>query len=136
MKVVIDVNIWVSALLWGGVPGQVLRLVYEQTIEGYVSTELLQELEATLRRAKFQSRLEKRQQTVAGLMAIATALCPSVPIDDIEIPDLRDPDDAKIVATAIAASAEILITGDQDLLVLQNVQGIRMVTPTQFLDLL
>lgn len=135
MNVVIDVNVWVSALLWGGVPGQVLRLVYEKTVEGYVSAELLQELDATLRRAKFQPRLEKRQQTVAGLMAIATTLCPLVPIEDVDIPDLRDPDDAKIIATAIAASADVLITGDQDLLVLQDVQGIRILTPTQFLDL-
>lgn len=53
MEVVIDVNVWVSALLWGGVPG------YEKTVEGYVSVELLQELDATLRRAKFQPRLGK-----------------------------------------------------------------------------
>ena len=136
MKVVIDVNVWVSALLWGGVPGQILRLVYERTIEGDVSAELLQELEATLRRAKFQPRLEKRQQTVAELMAIATALCPSVLIDDVDIPNLRDPDDAKIIATAISANAEVLITGDQDLLVLQDVQGIHILTPAQFLELL
>ena len=136
MKVVIDVNVWVSALLWGGVPGQIVRLVYERTIEGYVSAELLQELEATLRRAKFQPRLEKRQQTVAELMAIATALCPSVLIDDVDIPNLRDPDDAKIIATAISANAEVLITGDQDLLVLQDVQGIHILTPAQFLELL
>lgn len=54
----------------------------------------------------------------------------------IDIPDLRDPDDAKIIATAIAANAEVLITGDQDLLVLRDVQGIRILTPAQFLDLL
>ena len=136
MKIVIDVNVWVSALLWGGVPGQVLRLVYEQTIESYVSVELLQVLEPTLRRAKFQTRLEQRQQAVGGLMAIVMALCPSVPIDDVYIPDLRDPDDVKIIATAIAANADVLITGDQDLLVLQAVQGIRILTPTQFLELL
>ena len=136
MKVVIDVNVWVSALLWGGVPGQIVRLVYEQTLEEYVSAELLQELEATLRRAKFQPRLEKRQQTVAELMAIATALCPSVLIDDVDIPNLRDPDDTKIIATAISANAEVLITGDQDLLVLQDVQGIHILTPAQFLELL
>lgn len=69
-------------------------------------------------------------------MAIATALCPSVPIEDVDIPDLRDPDEAKIIATAISANAEVLITGDQDLLVLQDVQGIRILTPTQVLDLL
>ena len=136
MKVVIDFNVWVPALLWGDVPGQILRLVYEKTVESYVSAELLRELDATLRRAKFQLRLEKRQQTVAGLMAIATALCPSVPIEDVDIPDLRDPDDDKIIATAIAANAEVVITGDQDLLVLQDVQGIRILTPTQVLDLL
>ena len=44
--------------------------------------------------------------------------------------------DAKIIATAIAAKVAVLITGDQDLLVLQDVQGIRILTPAQFLDVL
>ena len=55
MKVVIDVNVWVSGLLWGGVPAQVLQLAQQEQIESCISSELLLELETTLRRPKFQS---------------------------------------------------------------------------------
>lgn len=136
MKVVIDVNVWVSGLLWGGVPGQVIRSAYDQTITSYASAELLRELETTLRRPKFQARLAQRSQTVENLLAIATTLSQSVDIADIEIPDLRDPADAKILATAIAANAEALISGDQDLLVLNSVQAIPILTPAQLLSIL
>ena len=57
MKVVIDVNVWVSGLLWGGVPAQVLRLVQQGQIASFISSELMLELETTLRRPKFQSQL-------------------------------------------------------------------------------
>ncbi|MEO1353992.1 MAG: putative toxin-antitoxin system toxin component, PIN family [Cyanobacteria bacterium J06635_15] len=134
MRVVIDVNVWVSGLLWGGVPGQVLKLAYESQITSCVSAELLLELETTLRRSKFRDRLQQRQQTVDGFVAIATAVSTTVQITDLTLPDLRDPADTKILATAIAAMADNLITGDQDLLVLQEFQGIPIMTPTQLLN--
>jgi uncharacterized protein len=46
----------------------------------------------------------------------------------------RDPNDDLIVATAIAAKADHLVTGDNDLLTLGEHQGVRIVTPRQFLD--
>jgi uncharacterized protein len=136
MRVVIDVNVWISGLLWAGTPGQIIRLAYDQTIISYVSTELLQELAATLRRPKFQSRLAKCNQTVENLLAIVTTLSQCIEIVDIDIPELRDPADIKILATAIVANAKTLITGDQDLLVLESVQSISILTPTQFLSTL
>jgi uncharacterized protein len=66
-------------------------------------------------------------------LAITTTISNNVEITDIEVPNLRDPKDAKIIATAIAAKAEVLITGDLDLLVLQSVQGVLILNPTEFL---
>lgn len=136
MKVVVDVNVWISGLLWGGVPGEILRLAYEKRITSYASPELMRELEATLQRPKFQPRLQKREHTAASLLAIATSLSQFVSITVSKFDDLRDPADAKIIATAIAAQAQALITGDRDLLVLQTVQNIPMLTPAQFLSAL
>lgn len=134
MKVVIDVNVWISGLLWGGVPAKILRLAFDQKITSYVSAELIRELEVTLRRPKFETRLAKRNQTTEGLLVIATTLSKFVDINDLTFAELRDPADAKILSTAIAAQAQALITGDRDLLVLQSVQNIPMLTPTQFLS--
>ncbi len=70
MRVVLDINVWVSGLLWGGVPGKVLRLSYGQKITSIVSKELLLELDNTLRREKFQERLRQRSYTVDELLTI------------------------------------------------------------------
>jgi len=134
MRVVIDVNVWVSGLLWGGVPGKFLRLVQTRQIESYVSAELLLELEMTLRRDKFQGRLQQRNQTVETLVEVATAISATVPIVDVMVPSLRDPADSKILATVIAAHASHLVTGDQDLLVLRTFEEAEILTPSQFLE--
>lgn len=134
MRVVIDVNVWISGFLWGGAPEAILKLVYTREIDSYVSVELLQELELTLKRAKFKEKLSQNKQTVEGLIAIANSVSTPLEAVETEVAELRDPDDVKIVAIAIAAAAEAIITGDLDLLVLQSFQGISMLTPAQFLQ--
>ncbi len=134
MKVVIDVNVWLSGLLWGGLPAQVLRLAQQGTIVSYVSPELLLELETTLRRPKFQPQLSKRQQTIENLCDVVRAISTVVEIDTVQIPQLRDQNDVKILATALGAKAQFLISGDLDLLVLNPFQTIQIVTPSDFLQ--
>jgi putative PIN family toxin of toxin-antitoxin system len=134
MKVVIDVNVWISGLLWGGLPGDVIRLVRGGQLISYVSSELELELITTLNRQKFQARLQQRQQTAKHLVAIASILSKRVKIAQISNSELRDPKDEKILATAKAAAAECLITGDQDLLILHPFDELDILTPTQFLE--
>lgn len=133
MRVVIDVNVWVSGLLWGGAPGQVLTMAYAQQITSCVSKELLLELKTTLERKKFSDRLQLRNLTPAKAVAIAQAVSETVNLTTVSVPELRDPADLKIAATAIASRATYLITGDQDLLILKTLQSILVVTPSQFL---
>jgi uncharacterized protein len=132
MNVVIDVNVWISGLLWGGTPAQVLQLAQRKAIASYISLELLLELETSLRRPKFQTQLQKRDQTVESLSSIARSISTLVVISSIEIPELRDQTHVKILATAIAAQAQILITGDLDLLTLHPFQAIQILTPGDF----
>ena len=134
MKVVIDVNVWISGLLWGGLPGNVIRLVRGGQLTSYISPELELELRTTVSRQKFQSRLQQRQQTAENLAAIASILSTRVKIAQASNSELRDPKDEKILATAKAATAECLITGDQDLLILHPFSEIDILTPTQFLE--
>lgn len=135
MKVVIDVNVWVSGLLWGGVPAQVLRLVQQGQIASFISSELMLELETTLRRPKFQSQLLKRNQTVEALCEIARSISTLIEISTLAIPQLRDKNDVKIPATAIESKSEFLITGDLDLLVLNPFESIQIVTPGKFQEI-
>jgi putative PIN family toxin of toxin-antitoxin system len=132
MRVVIDVNVWVSGLLWGGVPAQVLQLVQQGSIANYVSDELLLELQTTLNRPKFQAQLTKRNQTPDRLYSIAQQISTRVEINQMSIPQLRDQNDVKILATAIVAEAQVLITGDLDLLVLNPFESIGIMNPIDF----
>ena len=51
-------------------------------------------------------------------------------------PVCRDADDDVVLATALAANAEVIVTGDADLLVLKEFQGIKIISPRQFVELL
>ncbi len=134
MRVVLDVNVWISALLWGGTPGQMLRLARNQQITIFASEALFLELETSLRRDKFQPRLQERGYTVEYLMIVARGFSESCPTTSVSVPELRDPDDAMILATASAANAEAIVTGDQDLLTLNEFEGIPIMTSTDFLN--
>ena len=90
------------------------------------------ELETTLRRPKFRMQLQNRNQTVECLYSIAQSISTMVEISDIEIPHLRDQNDVKILATAIASQSQVLITGDLDLLVLHSSEAIEILTPSDF----
>lgn len=70
MRIVLDVNVWISGLLWGGVPGQILRLARNQQIAIFTSDTLFLELETTLRHANFQPRIQQRGYTVEYLMSV------------------------------------------------------------------
>jgi putative PIN family toxin of toxin-antitoxin system len=56
------------------------------------------------------------------------------PIHPLEVPELRDPKDAMVLATAIASQADAIISGDSDLLILETYQNIPIFTAKQFLD--
>ncbi len=133
-KVVLDVNVWISALLWGGLPSKFLHLSRQKKIIIFVSEPLLSELEITLKRDKFQSQLNKRNYTVDDLMTITKGFSEQCSTIFINVPKLRDIKDNKIIATALTAKSKNLITGDRDLLILNEYKGILIQNPTDFLS--
>jgi putative PIN family toxin of toxin-antitoxin system len=134
MKVVVDVNVWVSGLLWGGIPRKILQLAQTNQIIIFASDDLFKELETTLRRAKFESKIISLGLTVDAILDAATEIINFCPNISIQVPDLRDVKDNHILAAALSAKAEVLITGDRDLLVLDNFAGIPIMNPIDFLN--
>ena len=134
MKVVLDTNIFLSGWLWGGTPDLVLKLGEDRLIDVCASEVLLNELQATLSRNKFRSKLQILGVTVSDLMEGVRDVVEVYPISEINVPILRDPNDNMILATAIAADADAIVTGDLDLLVLQEYEGIVIVTARDFLN--
>lgn len=134
MKVILDVNIWISALLWRGVPGQILDLADRQEIAIFVSDEILQELGETLSKPKLQDKIKFLKTNKIALIQVVQQLSERCSLNPLDVPDLRDPDDTIILATALAADADVIITGDLDLLSLNKFRDIPILNPTDFLN--
>ena len=131
MQVVADTNTVVSGLLWHGAPRQVLDAARAGIIELFTSAVLLVELEDVLQRKKFAQRLALAGLTprklVSGYAALATLIEPAT-ISSVVI---ADPDDDAVLACAVAARAEVIVSGDSHLQNLKNYQGISILTAAE-----
>nr|WP_305800681.1 putative toxin-antitoxin system toxin component, PIN family [Thiolapillus sp.] len=122
---VLDTNIIVSGLIWGGVPRQLLELGRDGQATFFTSSVLLDELADVLEREKFTALLASQNVTPAFLMQRYGMLARLVNPQPIER-TVRDMDDDAVIATALAAKANVIATGDSDLLVLHPWQGIQI----------
>ena len=121
-------------MLWGGTPHALLEHVRNGTLTLISSPALLAELARVLERPKFDVILLRshtsRAQTLAEVRQLAEVIDPP----PLAQPVCRDPDDDAVLALAIAAQADIVISGDDDLLCLGSFEGIPVLTPAQALQ--
>lgn len=135
MKVLLDTNIWISSLLWGGNPRRVIQLAVNKNITLYSSESLIDELQTTLAYPKLQRRLEKLEITTEELLVeVARITQLSQPVAISNIFQLRDPKDKIVLETALSVPVEVIVSGDEDLLVLGEFQKIHILTTKQFLE--
>jgi uncharacterized protein len=128
-RVVVDTNVWLSAALsTSGAPAQVLRRILQHGVPVF-SQATFDELELRLWKPKFDRYLSMDVRRAFLRDASATAHWVEIPENIAAVARCRDVDDDKFVHTALAASAPWLVTGDQDLLVLQNVLSVQIITP-------
>lgn len=128
MRLVLDTNTALSGLLWGGTPGRLIDAAEASQVDLASSAALLAELQGVLSREKFAKQLAKRGITVAdvfdGYAALVTLVAPAAIGPTIT----RDPADDQVLAAALAAQAELIVSGDAHLLDLKSFQGIEIVT--------
>lgn len=130
MRVVLDTNVIVSGLIWGGPPRHLLDLARQKTVTLYTSTALLDELAGVLSREKFAARLSARGLTPSGIMHGYAALAHTVAAPVIARTVPTDPDDDAVIACALTAKASLIATGDRDLLILHPFQTIAILNPS------
>lgn len=136
LRTVLDTNVVVSGLIWGGPPRQLLDLARIGTISLYTSALLLDELADVLSREKFAPLLAARHLTPKEIIQGYAALARSIPTPAIPrtVPD--DADDDSVIACALAAKARLIATGDRDLLILHPFQNIAILKPADALLLI
>lgn len=135
LKVVIDANVWISGLLisQGRLPAKVIDLFRSGAFTVCCSVQLLRELQDVLARPKIVKRINNADaEQLIQLLKVRANFAISSTVVAVS----RDPKDDIYLACAIACDADLLITGDQDLLVLEVHGRTRILTPAQFLDLL
>ena len=134
MRIVADTNIVISGLLWHGNPRRILDAARDGIIELYTSPALLDELAEVLGRDKFAPRLEAADASVQQLTEDYAALATVIDPIAIEPMIIRDPDDDAVLACAISAECEYIVSGDDDLLNLKRHGGINILTVIDFLS--
>ena len=130
-RVAFDTNVIVSAALFdNSVPGQaVVRALRSGTI--LISGALVEELSAVLARDRFD-RYVSREMRADFLDALVRESEVITVTEFIHV--CRDPKDDHVLDLAVNGKAEVIVTGDNDLLVLNPFRGVRIVTPAEFLD--
>ena len=129
MRVVLDTNVVASALLWGGTPERLIEAAGEGSLELFTSEALIAELAGILGRAKFATKLRQKNLSAAEIVARYREIAETVEAAPIEVATLRDPDDTAVLACAIAARAEAIVSGDADLHALGSYRGIPILSP-------
>lgn len=130
MRIVIDLNVFVSAIIARGAPADLIRRVDAGKATVVVCPRLLNELSEVLLRPKFSQFVEVHEvdSFLARLRENTDERHDPVDVAAIS----RDPDDDYLVALAVDAEADALVTGDRDLLDLGD-PPIRILTPAETL---
>jgi hypothetical protein len=136
IPVLLDANVVISAALRpSGPPGRiVIELLSRQAFELVLSPEIVAEAERALTQAKVRKYLLEPREArlwLADLVALAEVVEDTGRV----MGACRDPADDRVLAAAVEGHAAVIVTGDRDLLALEEYEGIAIVTPRAFLDL-
>ncbi len=127
IKVILDTNILISGIGFGGKPREILNLILDDKIEAITSQILLAELEDVIGK-KFPklaysfTLIERQIKEKFKIVKPRKSLSIS-----------RDKDDNRVLEAALEGKCDYIITGDRDLLDLKNFKNIKIVTPDIFL---
>ncbi len=131
--VVVDTNVVISALLFGGVPGRLVPLWRKSAVIPYMSREILAEYIRVLSYPKFQLQTDEIEYLVYR------EILPHFEVVDLTasrpVIIAKDPSDDLFLYCAQAAGVDFIVSGDQHLLQLQSFGKIPIVSVPRFLDL-
>lgn len=131
MRAVLDTNIVVSALIWGDTPFKLIEMAGDGRLTLYTSPTLLAELSEVMTRDHLARRLAQQQTAIEDALRLYGDLC--VAVTPLATPRAvpNDIDDDQIIACALAAGVELIVSGDSDLLVLHPWRGIHILNAAE-----
>ena len=126
MKVFLDTNVIVSAVTTRGLCADVFRAVLADH-DLVTSTKVLQEVQRILK-----LKFAVPDELIAEYLEIIKEDSVLAEAGDLPVLSIKDKDDVEIVAAAVTAKANVLVTGDREVQGLKRIQGTRIVSPREF----
>ena len=129
MRIVIDTNVLISGVFFGGFPRKILSAVVGQKITACATAEIINEYEDIV-----QEMINRKQGHINRtiLSPLIKAMEIIEPVTHVEI--CRDPDDNKFLECAKDSHALYIVSGDKDLLVIEKYENIQIVTAKTFFE--
>lgn len=129
-KLVLDTNVYISAIHFGGLPLHLINLAADEKISLFVSREIIAEILGVLRQ-KFRYSPAQLDQIEALILDACQLVAPQTRISTIK----TDPADNRILECAMEAQADFIVSGDKKhLLKLKHLHTTPILSPRQFLD--
>jgi putative PIN family toxin of toxin-antitoxin system len=131
VRAIIDTNVFIAGLLWRGSPHVLLEHARVGTLAVISSSTLIAELADVLGRVKFVATLTKTSTSLERTIAEVRQLAELIDPPPLDRPVCRDSTDDHVLALALSANADMVVSGDDDLLVLGSFANIPIVTPAE-----
>jgi putative PIN family toxin of toxin-antitoxin system len=130
-RVVIDTNIYISAIFWGGKPREIVDLGRDEKILIFTSSEIEGEIAEKLR-TKFRLGKDEIDQITLDFSTFTIPVKITNAIKTVP----HDPDDDKFIQCAVSCNANFIVSGDKHLLNMKEYHGIRILKAPEWLSLL
>lgn len=128
MRIVIDTNVLISGIIFGGKPSKIIELLFGKKISIFASPEMVDEYKRIY--GELGERYAKKTHNELNEIINSMNILPS----HSHIEACRDPDDNKFIECAIDNRCIYIVSGDKDLLVLEQYEDIGILTVSEFLE--
>ena len=129
MRIVVDTNVLISGVFFGGNPRKIVEAIAFGGLNTYATTEIIDEYMGIV-----ETMIERKQGKLNPVILSPLFSAMNVIEGKTEIEICRDPDDDKFIGCAVDAKALYIVSGDKDLLDIQQYDGIQIITAKEFCD--
>lgn len=130
LKVVLDTNVYLSGIIFGGNSRHILDLAIENKITIFTSPSILLEVSEKLNK-KFKWNEDQIITVIKAISKTAEVIKPQNKLKIVK----SDPSDNKIIEAAVEGNTEYIVSGDKHLLDIKQFRSIQIVSPSQFLSI-
>lgn len=129
MRVILDTNVILSSIFFGGIPGRILEAYRDGRIALVLTPEILEEYRLTA--VRLSQKFDVDYDEILDWIAVHSEMITAPSLNESVC---ADPDDDKFIACALASGAKIICSGDKHLLDIDGYQGIEVLKPRSFVD--